>query len=177
MSRFEHYRKLALETNRYLYYANSKGYIERLDKSTIKDFTNTDSYVFERLSPVVIHKNGKVPNLAVIIGGVQYSVKKAIMRVIGNREIGSNEAIIHLDGDYHNCNYENLKVVKKGGLKNPSWVSWEIELYGKLETYETTLQLCERLGVSYWAFRNYQQGRYSPHHWLNDYKIRRVSDD
>lgn len=177
MQRYEHYRKLALETSDYLYYANSKGYIERLDKSTIKDFTNTDGYEFERCKTILIHKDNKYPIVCVVIRRKQYSVKLAIMRIIGNVDVKDDDAIIHLDGDYTNCNIENLKVVKKGKMENKSWIKWELVFNGRLETYHSTLSLCERLGISYWSLDNYLKGRYSDNHWLNDYTIRRVNDD
>lgn len=174
---YDHFRKLALETSDYLYYANSRGYIERLKKSTVNGFANTDSYVFEKVPTFANHKHNKTPNLSIMIGRKQYSVKHAIMRIIGNVDVHGGQAIIHLDGDYRNCSYDNLKVVKKGGIKNPSWVSWELEIHNRKETYETTQELCQRLGVSYWALRNYLRGMYTSNHWLNDYTIRRIRND
>lgn len=171
---YEHFRKLVLETDRYLYYINSLGYFERVDKRTIVDFVNTTGIVFQRINQFVFTDKNKYSAVYSAIEGKRYLIRSAIIRFIKNYELKSDECIIHLDGNPHNCNVENLQVIKRGVRPDPQWKKWKLTINDKEEIIENTRRLCKRLGIDRITFYRYRKGRYSSNYWLNDYKIERI---
>lgn len=174
-TRYDHFRKLALETVDYLYYINSLGYFERVDKKKVKNFALTGDYVFEKMERTITHARYKTPILVSRIQGHQYSIKATIIRIIKNYEYNDSiESIIHIDDDYTNCSADNLKVVNKSELRNSKCIRWKMKINDKEEVYPTTRRLCKRLGVSTDTFYSYMNGKYTSNHWLNDITIERI---
>lgn len=174
--KYEHFRKLALETEKYLYYINSQGYFERVDKRKVKDFSLTGDYVFEKMKRTLTEKKiSKTPVLVSRIQGKQYAIKTAVIRIIKNYDYDSSkEIIVHIDNDYTNCSADNLLVVNRGKTINSRWKRWRLVVNGREEIHLNTRSLCRRLGVSSEAFYSFINGRYSKNYWLNDIQIERV---
>lgn len=172
---YEHFRKLALETDRYLYYINSLGFFERVDKLKLKSFQNTSDIIFEKMVQTISHNKAKQPILVSRIQGKQYSIKATIIRIIKNYDYDAmTEVILHKDNNYMNCNVENLRVIKKCEVPNGNRSRWKLRLNEKEEIFDNTKELCKRLGVCKSTFEKYLSGLYTSNHWLNEVEIERL---
>jgi len=170
-SEYDHFRKLALEDSKYLYYINSRGYFERIDKSTLVSFQNTSDMVFEKIPICEKKTKRKNPELISHFNSRTYSIKHAVIRIIKNMDYDHDKYIIvHIDNNYKNCSADNLKLE----LKRNATKRYKIIASDKTIVCNSKQELLEKLGISMTQFRKYEQGKTSKKHWLNDITIERV---
>ncbi len=159
MKQYEHYQKLICENSKFYYYASSKGYISRVDKTTHR----------ERIQTPYMHHN----RLRVKVSSKDYNLAALIAKTF-MRDYKDKCCVGYKDGNITNCSIDNLFLYsysdhgRKTGYLSRSHPVIVHEFKKEPVRYRSVREAAKALYCSYQTLLDYLKGA-SKHSVLKKY--------
>lgn len=166
---FEHYRVFVEETKRRIYYINSKGHFEMIDKTKWGDGRMLENR-FERIKGSM--QNGV---RRTCINERYIANHKAVYQAFSKTPYDPKLYITHKDGDAWNCSILNLMQCEMRDIpqSNKKGIVIEVSKGGERCVYNSIKQLAKELFISRKSVHAHIKGQsHSP--YLAELKCRRI---